>query len=1025
MYLDVTRLSDFYFAARARTKAKEGVTEGWWAKFPKDVIYCEQLTNGNPNILNEEPFAEKKKEKVDYSLIFGDPEEIQQKKEEIIQKSVIKKIRSREDRGGPVSSPKPITHPRFLGRSDHTVRILTQPSTPYHLARGDKAPSPSPSPSTARHRYTCPLCEFATARVNVMLMHSKSHSAPDRTNLANYARARPASDTKSEVRGSRLFAEAKASFTSKRKLVQSPRVNSEPSPKKSKVVKKPKVSKKEKEEREEKKNAIFGDWSEDENEEEEERVKLKESIESLFSNEEDSDEEFFQFKTNDQLEAESNRETANRSLRERKTPEKSRNVPGSKRKKKSKKKQSAADAVSSLIKSSLDSNSAGSTSEGEDNFDFYSDHADLSDGGSGSPPASPPPVTPSKKPVILKKSSTRSFQLPSRPDGKLELIKHESSETKYAGISAKAKAKQLARTQLNKDELFDKLIETEVSPQKETKLKIEDQIDKVSVESHDEKASHEVQPVEAEQEVSSEPPLKTIETYDFECDSEVKGEEQSVSPASSSQKPPSRSPVSPCLATVSKIVVQSPQHRDTDRERETKPEVKSPTRTPSLSKSPVKERETKPEVKSPMRSPSLSKSPVRESETKPEVKSPVGTPSPLIVSKTSVVGTTKLVSPNKIVTVHSNKVSASPTKIVVEKPRTSPVSLQKPVLATISKVTIDKTKTTPALLQKKTSPVIPKKPTVVDSEKPVVAGVTKIVGQPSKNIVLSKPKPAVATVNNSAGPLKLGTKIVTLSQKQDASINSLPSIALANQKKDSGAEKPLTISLESKRSTTIKPIVKTVDIPKRVSKLKEGPGGPSKPVVHLDKNEKTKAPKLEIKLETKPAVKVTEAVVVTETPKSSLTKAAVESPGINGTKTDVSVASAVSAGELQLVSEQGLPVMGDGDGEMIYLLVDDGTDPNLEHQTLYIDPSQLAAATGSVPVLLQTAAGGEQLVLQSDGLSNLVILEDKVEDGAALPGSTVVTSADTTGGVATLPSHPSSSLLSSVGRYEGPGLSSL
>ena len=39
---------------------------------------------------------------------------------------------------------------------------------------------------------------------------------------------------------------------------------------------------------------------------------------------------------------------------------------------------------------------------------------------------------------------------------------------------------------------------------------------------------------------------------------------------------------------------------------------------------------------------------------------------------------------------------------------------------------------------------------------------------------------------------------------------------------------------------------------------------------------------------------------------------------------------------------------------MIYLLVDDGTDPNLENQTLYIDPSQLAAAAGG-------------LVLQGDG----------------------------------------------------------
>merc|ERR1719394_2321591 len=101
----------------------------------------------------------------------------------------------------------------------------------------------------------------------------------------------------------------------------------------------------------------------------------------------------------------------------------------------------------------------------------------------GSPPPSPPPTTPSKKPVILKKSSSRSFQLPSRPDGKLELIKHESSETKYAGISAKAKAKQLARTQLNKDELFD----TEMSPQKEKKLKIEDEVvQEAKIESNEE-----------------------------------------------------------------------------------------------------------------------------------------------------------------------------------------------------------------------------------------------------------------------------------------------------------------------------------------------------------------------------------------------------------------------------------------------------------------------------------------------------------------------------------------------------------
>merc|ERR1712029_490946 len=145
---------------------------------------------------------------------------------------------------------------------------------------------------------------------------------------------------------------------------------------------------------------------------------------------------------------------------------------------------------------------------------------------------------------------------------------------------------------------------------------------------------------------------------------------------------------------------------------------------------------------------------------------------------------------------------------------------------------------------------------------------------------------------------------------------------------------------------------------------------------------------------------------------------------LNGNKTGITNAAAVVDG-LELVND--LPV-GEADGEMIYLLVDDGTDPNLESQTLYIDPSQLAAAAGGL-VLQNDAAGG--LVLQGDGgvpmilqgatssqsgqiliqnadgaLSNLVILDDKE--------SAVVTSADTTGGVATLPSIPSSSLLSQV-----------
>ena len=38
----------------------------------QDVIHCERVTGGNPALLDQEPFAERKEAKVDYSKIFGD-----------------------------------------------------------------------------------------------------------------------------------------------------------------------------------------------------------------------------------------------------------------------------------------------------------------------------------------------------------------------------------------------------------------------------------------------------------------------------------------------------------------------------------------------------------------------------------------------------------------------------------------------------------------------------------------------------------------------------------------------------------------------------------------------------------------------------------------------------------------------------------------------------------------------------------------------------------------------------------------
>merc|ERR1711874_449881 len=127
-------------------------------------------------------------------------------------------------------------------------------------------------------KYNCHMCDFAATRLNVIVLHNKSHSAPNRTNLGNYERPKIS-------KAPRVPADLKTvGMAKKRSRVSSPKSNSEI------VAKRPRLNKRQKEEkkemvkeREEKKQAIFGDWSEDENEEEEEKVKLKETIENADS----------------------------------------------------------------------------------------------------------------------------------------------------------------------------------------------------------------------------------------------------------------------------------------------------------------------------------------------------------------------------------------------------------------------------------------------------------------------------------------------------------------------------------------------------------------------------------------------------------------------------------------------------------------------------------------------------------------------------------------------------------------------
>ncbi len=59
---------------KSRTKSKEGATEGWFAKFPKDIVLCETLTDGDPDILKKDPYVERN-ERINYKELFGAPEQ--------------------------------------------------------------------------------------------------------------------------------------------------------------------------------------------------------------------------------------------------------------------------------------------------------------------------------------------------------------------------------------------------------------------------------------------------------------------------------------------------------------------------------------------------------------------------------------------------------------------------------------------------------------------------------------------------------------------------------------------------------------------------------------------------------------------------------------------------------------------------------------------------------------------------------------------------------------------------------------
>lgn len=152
IYLNVLNFSDKY-----RTKGKDG--QNFMNKFPEDVKIAETLTGGNPSILLDNKFDREKKP--DISNLFGE-------------KKIQKKKCTQEDSLKKNHLGVKITHPRFLYKNDHEIRIRRQTkssSTIFCNNSKDKI-------------YPCHVCGFTAKRVNVIICHLKNHRLnKDLTNL--------------------------------------------------------------------------------------------------------------------------------------------------------------------------------------------------------------------------------------------------------------------------------------------------------------------------------------------------------------------------------------------------------------------------------------------------------------------------------------------------------------------------------------------------------------------------------------------------------------------------------------------------------------------------------------------------------------------------------------------------------------------------------------------------------------------------------------------------------------------------
>ncbi|XKL61887.1 hypothetical protein PGB90_001720 [Kerria lacca] len=129
--------------------------------FPEDIVAAEHLTGGNTRILEDAIFQPE--EKPSYTELFSSTKKTPKK----IKLESKKKLTPQKP-----NTPRVITHPRF-------IRLSSGHSTDYEARERKQEPLRAECDEVDNSQptvYRCSDCEFTTIRLNVMVLHNKSHT---------------------------------------------------------------------------------------------------------------------------------------------------------------------------------------------------------------------------------------------------------------------------------------------------------------------------------------------------------------------------------------------------------------------------------------------------------------------------------------------------------------------------------------------------------------------------------------------------------------------------------------------------------------------------------------------------------------------------------------------------------------------------------------------------------------------------------------------------------------------------------